>query len=70
MASVIKKINKKANRFKKALEVLEKHLAAEAAKEGSIIPVNFDLKSSVEEEIKNNIEQKRKDRNKRKASKR
>lgn len=67
MGSVVKKIKKNVNKFSGALAALEKALA-EANSE--LKPAIFNIKNTVQEEIdlfKNN---KRKERNKRKAKKR
>lgn len=66
MGSVVKKIQKKANKFNKAMEALEK--ALKDAK-SELKPAIFDIKSAVHEEIKQMKDIRRKERNKRKAKK-
>ena len=69
MGSLSRKITKKANKFNKALSILEKHLESEAAKDQEV-PRPFDLTKTVENELAQSQEAKRKARNKRKAEKR
>lgn len=68
MGSVTKKIIKKAKRFHNYLSIIEKHLKAEQEKAKELPLVrSFDLAQTVEAEMAQTDENKRKMRNKRKA---
>ena len=73
MGSLIKKIQKKANRFQSAMKAVEKAFAEQAKEATSTsyeVPQKFDLKSIIEKDMVNINVQKRKERNKRKAKRR
>lgn len=67
MGSVMKRIRKNVNRFSNAMATLEKVLAESKSE---LKPAIFDIKNTVEEEINLFKENKRKERNKKKAKRR
>lgn len=67
MGSVMKRIRKNVNRFSNAMATLEKVLAESKSE---LKPAIFDIKNTVQEEINLFKENKRKERNKKKAKRR
>lgn len=67
MGSVMKRIRKNVNRFSNAMATLEKVLAESKSE---LKPAIFDIKNTVQEDINLFKENKRKERNKKKAKRR
>lgn len=65
-----KQIRKKVGKFEKALEIIEKQFEDLKDISGVALPEPFDLSKTVEKDIKDTADQRRKDRNKRKAIRR
>jgi hypothetical protein len=71
MSNSLRKIRKKAEKFKTALKAIENAFADQRkAGDNFDLPGSFDLKSVVESELKNADAEKRKEKNKRKAKRR
>jgi len=70
MGTLVKQIRKRAGKFAKALEIVEKQFEDLKETSGVALPQPFDLSKTVEQDIQNTADQKRKDRNKRKAIRR
>ncbi len=68
MGSVLKKITKRANKVNNYLQIIEKHLKEASEKSGEVaLTQPFDLGKTVENDLNQSMEKRRKDRNKRKA---